>query len=80
MNFIKLSVFVCVIFGCKNVDGKPVEVVHANESKDILKGSNYELSNGDPSFEICEQFNVTDETEMLGLHGHGVTVVMKMPS
>lgn len=32
----------------------------------------------DRSFELCEQFNVTSETQLLRLHGDGVTVLTKL--
>lgn len=50
------------------------------KGKESLAESSVESSPEDKSFDICELFNVTDETELLRLRGSGVTVVMKLAS
>lgn len=62
--------------------GKTLASLHVNKADNLFKSeeSSAELSSEDQSFDICELFNVTEETELLRLHGNGVTVVMKLAS
>lgn len=56
--------------------------IQMNHVENVFKGkeSTDESSTKDKSFDICELFNVTDDTELLRLRGNGVTVVMKLAS
>lgn len=62
--------------------GKSLGSIQVNKVENLFKGkeSSAESSTEDRSFDICELFNVTEETERLRLHGNGVTVVMKLAS
>lgn len=56
--------------------------IQMNKVENVFKAkeSSAESSTEDKSFDICELFNVTDDTERLRLRGNGVTVVMKLAS
>lgn len=63
--------------------GKSLGSIQVNKVENVLKGKDATAdssSTEDKSFDICELFNVTEETKLLGLRGDGVTVVMKLSS
>lgn len=77
---ILLSIIVLVATQC--VAEKSLISNQVNKAENLFKSkeSSTETMADDKSFDICELFNVTDETELLGLRGNGVTVVMKLAS
>lgn len=78
----KLHLGVIVLCVIQLTTGKSLGASQANKVENLFKSkeSSAESSIEDRSFDICELFNVTEETERLRLRGHGVTVVMKLAS
>lgn len=76
MHAQSVCVYLFAVLSLRSVVGKPV----SQFTRSILKAPEFDIASGDPSFNICEQFNVTEESEMIGLHGQGITVVTRMPS
>lgn len=78
----KLLLGVVVLIAIEFVTGKSLGSMQVNKAEHLFKDNDAsaESSIEDKSFNICELFNVTAETELLRLRGNGVTVVMKLAS
>lgn len=78
----KILLNIIVLVAIQSVAGKSLGSNQVNKAENLFKNkeSSTETITDDKSFDICELFNVTDETELLGLRGNGVTIVMKLAS